>query len=303
MRLERHSSSRGFTLVELLVVIGIIAVLISILLPALSGARQRAASVQCLSNLRQIGQAAVMYAQYHKGYLPQPCPGSQTQKLPASVPPQWQSTSDSPYRFSQSQAEMLHRFMKGNVKVFYCPSNQLNPPAGQTPISSSDFYPPGENLPWVSAPITSGRIGYWWLGNPGPPDWRGPLVAILNNGTTGMFASGTPAAVQPPPQYAVPAWRDVDEDGSIRDEYMRKIGDKNVTNIVICTDQSGQLTGGQGWFFIHGKQTQVPTNASVSDRRKLYRAWKNNLYGDGHAESKRPDEVDWRWGPGAPACW
>ena len=59
---------RGFTLVELLVVIGIIVLLVSILLPALNRARDNVQTTQCLSNMRQIGIAQAAYAMDNEGY-------------------------------------------------------------------------------------------------------------------------------------------------------------------------------------------------------------------------------------------
>ena len=60
----------AFTLVELLVVIGVIALLIGLLLPALSRARQQGRSTVCMSNLRQMATAAFAYANNHRGRLP-----------------------------------------------------------------------------------------------------------------------------------------------------------------------------------------------------------------------------------------
>ncbi len=77
MARTKSACGGGFTLVELLVVIGIIAVLISILVPTLAGSREQARRVQCMSNLRQLDTAFLMYAANNRGYLPASSVGDQ----------------------------------------------------------------------------------------------------------------------------------------------------------------------------------------------------------------------------------
>jgi prepilin-type processing-associated H-X9-DG protein/prepilin-type N-terminal cleavage/methylation domain-containing protein len=84
-----HHRRFGFTLVELLVVIGIIALLISILLPTLTRARQSANSVACLSNLRQVGTGLVQYANDERMWLPSGFGDDPTPNNYAGRDPKW----------------------------------------------------------------------------------------------------------------------------------------------------------------------------------------------------------------------
>jgi prepilin-type N-terminal cleavage/methylation domain-containing protein/prepilin-type processing-associated H-X9-DG protein len=106
-RFARHSSSRAFTLVELLVVIGIIALLISVLMPALSRAREQANAIKCLSNMKQIGIALLMYAEQHKGKTLRVWPNDYR---------------GAPFLWDYSYHSMLLPYMQNNKQVYVCPS-------------------------------------------------------------------------------------------------------------------------------------------------------------------------------------
>src|SRR6266496_1733001 len=70
MKRTQSTGTAGFTLIELLVVIAIIAILAAILFPVFAQAREKARTTACLSNLKQIGHAMLMYGQDYDGLFP-----------------------------------------------------------------------------------------------------------------------------------------------------------------------------------------------------------------------------------------
>jgi len=115
----RFVRRRGFTLTELLIVIGIIAVLIAILMPALSAAREHAKRVQCMSNLRQLTMAWLMYANDNRGHF---C-GSEVQSEsgPPPVTSIWTWIADTGTQHD-IPAGRLWPYVKA-LPVYYCPND------------------------------------------------------------------------------------------------------------------------------------------------------------------------------------
>ncbi len=122
MRLTPSRQIRAFTLVELLVVIGIIALLISILLPALSKAKEAAAKTACMSNLRQITLAWTTYAGDYKGWLVLGMPGTPpTPPTPGQVPWIVPPTGTSTDTCMSNGA--LWKYAGKSKGIYHCPSD------------------------------------------------------------------------------------------------------------------------------------------------------------------------------------
>jgi prepilin-type N-terminal cleavage/methylation domain-containing protein/prepilin-type processing-associated H-X9-DG protein len=173
-----HRSSslrRGFTLVELLVVIGIIALLISILLPSLNAAREQARAIKCASNLRSIGQMVANYIAGSRGYIPAAVTWPNSKVGPDGF--LWKNNGSGPASLQQLTSigyqtwsgTILDRpyspgdsiFLSNNSKfnVFLCPSSpNQGVPAANTFAGNNDLYPNESST--AKADASAPRLSY-----------------------------------------------------------------------------------------------------------------------------------------------
>jgi prepilin-type N-terminal cleavage/methylation domain-containing protein/prepilin-type processing-associated H-X9-DG protein len=201
---------RGFTLVELLVVIGIIALLVSILLPALGRAREKSNQVKCQAQIRQILQGMILHANDHRGYMPLAGqinigpPGGAL--VLATTPESVQDPRRQKYEYygtttlnitstpagvgkylgqdmDFTSLASIEASMQSGLcrKIFVCPSDKTGGRYGHTVN--------GGGAHWTSYAFNENALGWWTAANPG---YRGNTARFPHSSILMLLADANP---------------------------------------------------------------------------------------------------------------
>lgn len=260
---------KGFTLVELLVVIGIIALLISILLPALNAAREQAKRVACASNLRQMGQALTMYINDWKYY-----PGHAVNENGT---------------FYAVWPVRLRLYMNGNQDVFLCPSRDpgyrwqhLSGVAPMATVQDQGWgYKPNETMLAVLATPFSYGYNDWGATEPAFPTAGNPQNYLNGHGLGGDLSSTSPdhscyqlkftkvkiasEMIAIGDNAAGGQW-DFNLDPQQTDQYPSKIHSRGC-NLLFCD-------GHAAWFL--QKEVILPLGSSSPNAQAIAQMWNND---------------------------
>jgi len=179
----------GFTLIELLVVVAIIAILAALLMPGLKNARDSAKRIKCVSNLRQIGMAAHLYANDNSGQWPHfvidaaDSNGGWTTSVAwlndAVLGPRWEAVG------------RVHPYLKSK-QIFFCPADDVN----QGYLNDYDWNKPALTPDlWTSYQVRGFDQSYASNGTGGPPGKQ--LATVANRALFSCFFMYSPGAWKP----------------------------------------------------------------------------------------------------------
>ena len=273
--------SRGFTLVELLVVIGIIALLIAMLLPALNKARQQANKVVCMSNLRNIGQLMALYQGQNKGSFPPSrgeCVGG---GHPCTGKPEftWGGLLSQVMGYGDGTAQSVNPLNPDVIKsraIFICPDAKGNPSQPLNTYSAHPLIMPNDDNLYPAVPAVYGSLASTYR-HPFKVNWiTNPSDTVLIFDAAQEMAGFTASA-----------------DGYALD-WQRIVPGSSVPPITYLLSTYCQQYGVDTGVSIDGGYNQDSPDGSTTDTLKRYgnvrwRHLKNSaanfLFVDGHVDS------------------